>query len=127
MLTLFIAAIAAIAAIAILLILGTFLLPKLASRRHRNRLRLMQVADLALEALRSADAAGIRKRFPEAAIFRDQPWTDESLAKALDDLYASMAAEDRRTTERGPGSWVYYWYDFGLASIREAIHSRRAG
>ena len=86
----------------------------------------MRIADLALEALRSADAAGIRKHFPQAPLFNDQPsWTAESLAKALDDLYASMAAEDRRTTEVGPGSWVYFWYDFGLASIREILDGRR--
>ena len=118
----------AIAAFAIFLVIGTTLAPKLASRRHRTRLRSMQAADLHREALRSADAAGIRKRFPDAAIFDDQlSWTDLSLGKALDDLYATMAAEDRRTAERGPGSWVYFWYDFGLASIREVLDSRSAG
>ena len=117
----------AIAALAIFLVVGTILAPKLALRRHQNRLRSMKVADLHREALRSADAAGIRRRFPEAAIFNDQPsWTDVSLAKALDELYATMEAEDRRTTERGPGSWVYFWYDFGLASIREVLDNRCA-
>jgi hypothetical protein len=36
-----------------------------------------------------------------------------------------MAAADRRTAEVGPGSWVYFWYDFGLASIREMLDGRR--
>lgn len=117
----------AISAYAIFLVIGITLVPKLALRRHRNRLRSMQAADLHREALRSADAAGIRKHFPGAAIFTDQPfWTELSLAEALDDLYATLAAEDRRTAERGPGSWVYLWYDFGLASIREVLESRRA-
>src|SRR4051812_27276180 len=99
----------AVAALAILLVLGTTLAPKLALRRHRNRLGSMQVVGLRHEALRSADAAGIRKHFPEATIFNDQQsWTDLSLAKALDDLYALMAADDGRTAERGPGSWVYF-------------------
>ena len=116
----------ALAALAIFLSVGATLAPTLRLRRHRNRLRSMQVANLHREALRSADAAGIRRRFPDAAIFNDQPsWTDVSLAKALDDLYATMAAEDRRTAERGPGSWVYSWYDFGLASIREVLDNRR--
>jgi hypothetical protein len=111
----------AIIGYAIFLVAGTVLTPKLALRRHRNRLRSLPIADLALEAIRSADAAGIRKHFPQASIFNDQRWTAKSLAKALDDLYASMATEDRRTAEVGPGSWVYFWYDFGLASIREIL------
>jgi hypothetical protein len=118
----------AVTALAIFLVVGATLAPKLALRRHRNRLRSMQVVDLYREVLRSADAAGIRKHFPEAAIFNDQQsWTDLSLANALDDLYATMAVEDRRTAERGPGSWVYFWYDFGLASIREVLDNRPAG
>lgn len=117
----------ALAALATFLVVGTTLAPALALRRYRNRLRSLQVTALHREALRSVDAAGIRRRFPEAAIFNDQPaWTDVSLAKALDDLYATLAAEDRRTAERGPGSWVSSWYDSGLATIREVLDNRLA-
>jgi hypothetical protein len=120
--------VAASIAYVLFLVAGTSLAPKLALRRHRNRLRAMPIADLALEAVRSADAAGIRKHFPQAPLFSDRhAWTAESLANALDDLYASMAAADRRTAEVGPGSWVYFWYDFGLASIREILDRRRDG
>ena len=118
----------AIAAYAIFLFVGTSMAPRLALRRHQRRLQAMQVADLASEALRCAEAAGIRKRFPEATIFDHQPaWTEAALAKALDELYASLAAEDQRLGERGTGSWVYFWYDFGLASLRELLEKRRAG
>ena len=44
-----------------------------------------------------------------------------ALAKALDELYAELSAEDQRNGEVGPGSFVYSFYDFGLASIREAL------
>jgi hypothetical protein len=107
------------------LIVVTSLAPKLASRRYGARLRSMSTADLAVEACRCADAAGIRKHFSDARLFSNEAsWTWESLAKALDDLYASLAAEDQRKSEAGPGSWVYYWYDFGLASIREILNER---
>lgn len=110
------------------LLLASILWPKLAFRRHRNRLLSLPIADLALEPIRSADAAGIRKHFPKASLFNGQrSWTAKSLAKALDELYATMAAEDRRTAEVGPGSWVYFWYDFGLASIRQILDHRAEG
>lgn len=118
--------VATIVAFAVFLGVGTFVAPKLALQRYRARLRGMPAAELALEACRGAAAAGIRKNFPEARLFSDQPsWNWESLAEALDDLYASLAAEDRRSANAGPGSWVYYWSDFGLASVREILDERR--
>ena len=83
--------------------------------------------ELALEARRRAEAAGIAGQFATSRLFVDNPsWTWESLASALDELYAGMAAQDQRNTESGPGSWVYYWHDFGLASIRETVEHRRS-
>jgi hypothetical protein len=87
----------------------------------------MPAAELALEARRRAEAAGIAGQFATSRLFVDNPsWTWESLASALDELYAGMAAQDQRNTESGPGSWVYYWHDFGLASIRETVEHRRS-
>jgi hypothetical protein len=118
--------VATIVALAVFLGVGTFMAPRLALQRHRARLRSLPAAELALEACRCADAAGIRRHFPEARLFSDHaPWTHESLARALDELHARLAAEDRRSAEAGPGSWVYYWYDFGLASVRELLDERR--
>src|SRR3954462_13979721 len=93
-----------IIALAVFLIVGAFVAPQVALRKYHARLRAMPAAGLALEARRCAEAAGIRKQFPDARLFRDEvPWTWESLAKALDDLYASMAAQDARNGEAGQG------------------------
>ena len=110
-----------------ILIVASWLPPRLALRRHRARLRAISPRELAEEARRSADAAGIRKHFPEARLFDEsQTWTSPTLAKALDELYAELSAEDQRNGEVGPGSFVYSFYDFGLASIREALEERVA-
>ena len=108
--------------VGVLALVWIFVQPKLALRRHRKLLRLMSVTELAGEALRGADAAGIRSQFPAASLFdRQRSWNRVSLAKALDELYVSLDAEDRTNAAAGPGSWVYYWYDFGLAEVREVL------
>ena len=109
------------------LIVGSWLPPRLALRRHRGRLRALSPHELAEEARRSADVAGIRKHFPRALLFDEsQTWTAKALARALDELYADLSAADQRNGEVGPGSFVYSFYDFGLASIREALQERVA-
>lgn len=121
--------IAAAAAIAVtaLFIAGTWLAPRRAARRHHARLRTLSATELAREARRAADAAGIRKQFPRAALFDETlPCTSESLAEALDQLYADLSAADQRNHETGPGSSVYSFYDFGLASIREVLDVPRS-
>lgn len=126
--------------LAIVIIVGAFLacglllvaaIPlhaRLASRRDRARLRSMSITDLVLEARRCADTAGIRTRLPDARLFDDQSaWTRASLAEALDELHAVLAAEDRRSAQVGQESWEYLWHDFGLSSIREALDDHRSG
>lgn len=119
-------ALGAIVVYGLFLVAGLWLRPKLALHRHQARLRAMSVTDLALEARRCADSAGYLKQFPDARLFaQSEAWTSASLAEALDELYASASSADRLANEAGPGSFVYSWYDFGLASIREALEVTR--
>jgi hypothetical protein len=104
---------------------GTSVRPKVALRREAARLARMTAPELVREAQRQADAAGMRARFGEAALFsRDPDWDESALAEALDELYAALAAADAEQGERGPGSWVYFFHDFGLGRVRELLRQR---
>jgi hypothetical protein len=110
-------------AIAVLAILGITLQSKLAIRRQRDQLRAMSVSQLATEARRCAEMAGLRPKFGDASLFtRENEWDRASLARALDELYGRLVEEDQRSREAvGPGSWVHCYYDFGLAELHELL------
>jgi hypothetical protein len=108
--------------IAALSLVGIAIQPKIALRRWQTRLRAMSIGELAAEAVSSADAAGIRSRFSSASLFAPNTgWDRDSLSRALDELYEGLANEDRRSGAAGPGSWVYHYYDFGLAGVHEIL------
>jgi hypothetical protein len=116
-------------AIAALAILGITLQSKLAIRRQRDQLRAMSVSQLATEARRCAEMAGLRPKFGDASLFtRHDEWDRASLARALDELYGRLAEEDHRSGGAvGPGTWVHYYYDFGLAELHELVSKAPRG
>jgi hypothetical protein len=92
-------------------------------RRYQETLQSMSFTELASEACRTAEAASIRKHFPDAALFDDsQQWDKAALLNALEDLYVRLESADRQTgSATGPGSWAYAYHDCGLAAVREAL------
>jgi hypothetical protein len=100
--------------------------PRLERRRFDRKLRAMTPDELATEARTYAHHAGYNTVFADAQLFRQpRDWSTAALARALDELYSKAAAQDQRDGHlAGPGSQVYFFYDCGLASIREALDDR---
>ncbi len=100
--------------------------PRIMARRYRRRLRLMTPDELADEARNCAKGAGYERAFPEAALFHQpRDWSQLSLSRAIDDLYASAVARDQQEGNLGGrDSLVFDFYDFGLAHIREVLDER---
>lgn len=102
--------------------IAIFIRPKLAARSYALRLLRLSPTDLVVEARQAAVSAGIQKQFPDASLFNNrQVWDKASLRTALSELYERLDSEDRRNAAHGPGSWVFYYYDFGIDSVREAL------
>jgi hypothetical protein len=114
-----------LATISVLIVFGAIAIiirPKLAARQWERRTLHLSPTELAAEARQCAVASGIKKHFPDASLFNNQQsWDKASLRTALGELYGRLDAEDRRNAASGPGSWVFYYYDFGIASVREAL------
>jgi hypothetical protein len=103
-------------------VIAIFIRPKLAARSYALRLLRLSPTDLVVEARQAAVSAGIQKQFPDASLFNNrQVWDKASLRTALSELYERLDSEDRRNAAHGPGSWVFYYYDFGIDSVREAL------
>jgi hypothetical protein len=103
-----------------------FIRPKIQLKRERKRLQDLSMSALGAEALDKARAAGISDHFPNAALLaHDGSWDRISLLAALDELCKQLEAEDGRTGQVGPGSWVFVYYDFGLALIHEVLTEQR--
>lgn len=99
-----------------------FIRPKIQLKRERKRLYDLSMSALAAEALDKARAAGISDHFANTALLAHHgSWDRPSLLAALDGLYKQLDAEDGRTGQVGPGSWVFHYYDFGLALIHEVL------
>jgi hypothetical protein len=83
----------------------------------------LSVSQLATEARRCAEIAGLKRDFGDVSLFtRQGEWDRTTLSRALDELHERLAEEDRRNGGAvGPGSWVHYYYDFGLAELHELV------
>jgi hypothetical protein len=101
--------------------------PRMTIRRYRRKLRAMTPDELADEARNCAKGAGYERAFSDAALFRQlRDWSQLSLSRAIDDLYARAVAKDQQEG-RSLGrrdSLVFDFYDHGLASIREVLDGR---
>ena len=104
----------------------TSALPRLAIKRHRRKLRRLTTDELAVEARNCAMGAGYERTFASALLFlRRRDWSQASLARAIDDLYAlAVARDEQERNPAGPGSLVHDFYDFGLAQVREVLDER---
>ena len=101
--------------------------PRLERRRFDRKLRAMTPDELATEARAYAHHAGYNTEFADAQLFRQsRDWSIAALARALDELYTKAATQDQHDGRNvgGPGSQVHFFYDCGLASIREVLDER---
>jgi hypothetical protein len=100
---------------------------RLATRSLQRRLRAMTLDELAAVALRGAEACGLRERFADAALFReDAQWDASSLSKALTELCQQLATEDGKGGRSGPDGWVHVCRDHGLLAVSEVLEERTA-
>ncbi len=92
------------------------------NERTVARYRTLSAAELHAEAKRLAEPAGLRAKFPDAPLFTREPAQSRAeLIELFEELWtradAADAAEGRLGTER----YTFFFYDFGLVLLREAL------
>jgi hypothetical protein len=101
-----------------------FVAPALAGRAQARRRRSAGANELALEAQQIIRLQGWRQDAAANAIVERSEWTDQELLDALEAMWTSLTAADRRTGRAGRSSNHFELYDSGIAAMLVTLRAR---